>query len=410
MQINKRKIINDPIYGFITIPDELIFDIIEHPYFQRLRRIKQLGLTHLVYPGALHTRFHHALGAMHLMTEAIDLLRLKGNLITEDEALSAMIAILLHDIGHGPFSHSLENSIVKDMKHEYMSEVFMNVINKQFDNRLEGAISIYKGLYPKKFLHQLVSGQLDVDRLDYLKRDSFFTGVSEGVIGTDRIIKMMNVCKDSLVIEDKGIYSIEKFIVARRLMYWQVYFHKTVLSAENLLIKILDRANFLTHRGEKLFATPALSFFLSNTFTKQDFNVENSAIENFALLDDDDVNASIKVWINDNDKILSFLSQSLINRHLFKIEMSNLPFDEDVISQIKNKVSRQFSIDYDDTSNFVMSGHIENNAYNPRIDKINILYRNGEIKDISEAFEQINVTVLSETQKKFYLCYPKTIK
>lgn len=410
MQINKRKIINDPVYGFITIPDELIFDIIEHPYFQRLRRIKQLGLTHMVYPGALHTRFHHAMGAMHLMMEAIDLLRLKGNPITEEEAKSAMIAILLHDIGHGPFSHSLENSIVKDMRHEDMSEVFMNVINMQFGNRLTDAIRIYKGIYPKKFLHQLVSGQIDVDRLDYLKRDSFFTGVSEGVISTDRIIKMMNVCNDSLVIEDKGIYSIEKFIVARRLMYWQVYFHKTVLSAENLLIKILDRANFLTRSGKVLFATPALRFFLSNTFTKKDFIHDSAAVENFAMLDDDDINTSIKVWMNNDDPILSFLSNSLINRHLFKIEINNSPFDEDYIRLIKSKVSNTFNVNHVDTSYFVISGHIENNAYNPRVDKINILYRGGEIKDISEAFEQINVSVLSETQKKFYLCYPKSIK
>ena len=410
MKINKRKIINDPVYGFITIPDELIFDIVEHPYFQRLRRIKQLGLTHLVYPGALHTRFHHALGAMHLMNEAIDLLRIKGNPVSESEARSALIAILLHDIGHGPFSHSLENSIVKGMRHEDLSELFMNVLNKQFGGKLTDAISIYKGTYPKRFLHQLVSGQLDVDRLDYLKRDSFFTGVSEGVISTDRIIKMMNVSDDNLVIEDKGIYSIEKFIVARRLMYWQVYFHKTVLSAENLLIKILERASWLEQNGERLFATPALHYFLSRSCGQEDFINLADALDQFALLDDDDINCAIKVWMNHEDKILSFLSNCMVNRHLFKIEMSNTPFQEDYIQELKEKACNKFLISEKEAKYFVFDGHIENNAYNPKTDKINILYREGKVKDISEAFEQINVAVLSETQKKNYLCYPKSIK
>lgn len=405
--MNKRKIINDPVYGFITIPDELIFDIIEHPYFQRLRRIKQLGLTHLVYPGALHTRFHHALGAMHLMREAIDILRIKGVTVTEKEARSAFIAILLHDIGHGPFSHALEYSIVKGMNHEALSEIFMNELNRQFSGELSDAISIYKGSYSKRFLHQLVSGQLDVDRLDYLKRDSFFTGVSEGVISTDRIIRMLNVRDDNLVIEDKGIYSIEKFIVARRLMYWQVYFHKTVVSAENLLIKILERAQYLNAAGKKVFATPALDVFLSHAYSKEDFARENSLLENFAALDDDDINTSVKVWSKNEDMILSRLSSNLMNRQLFRIEFNPLPFPEDHIRMIKEQVCRQLNLTQEESFYFVYDGSIENNAYNPRTDKINILYRDGAVKDISEAYEQLNISVLSEIQRKYYLCYPK---
>ncbi|MES1224106.1 MAG: HD domain-containing protein, partial [Bacteroidota bacterium] len=303
--VNKRKIFNDPIYGFITIPNELIFDLIEHPYFQRLRRIKQLGLTALVYPGALHTRFHHAMGAMYLMTQAIDVLRAKGVEITAEEAEGVTAAVLLHDIGHGPFSHALESSLVNDVSHEQLSEIFMDKLNAELKGKLSLAIRIFRNEYSKKFLHQLVSSQLDMDRLDYLKRDSFFTGVSEGIISSDRIIAMLAVANDSLAIEAKGIYSIEKFIIARRLMYWQVYLHKTVLSAEHLLVNILSRAKELSANGEELFATPALQVFLKNNFSKTDFTANETVLSAFAELDDNDIFTSIKVWKDADDPILA---------------------------------------------------------------------------------------------------------
>lgn len=409
MIVNKRKIFNDPVYGFISIPDELIFDIIEHPYFQRLRRIKQLGLTHLVYPGALHTRFHHALGTMHLMIQAIEILRLKGVEITDDEALGATIAILLHDIGHGPFSHALEHTIVNKTNHEELSLLFFHKLNIAFNQKLDIAIAIFSNKYHKKFLHQLVSGQLDVDRLDYLKRDSFFTGVSEGVIGTDRIIKMMQVANDELVIESKGIYSIEKFIVARRLMYWQVYFHKTVLSAESILVKVLERAKELIIKGEELFASPSLKFFLKAQYTFNDFVENDELLENFSNLDDYDIYASMKVWRTHPDIILSTLSNNIINRKLFRIEIQNKPFDENIIESLKVKIIKKYNVSGEDANYLVYSGSLENNAYNPNTHHINLLYRNGEVKDISEATEQLNISVLLETVTKYFICYPKEI-
>jgi uncharacterized protein len=407
---NKRKIINDPIYGFVTLPDDFIYELINHPYFQRLRRIKQLGLTNLVYPGALHTRFHHAIGAMYLMTEAISVLQTKQVEITEEETQAVTIAILLHDIGHGPFSHALEHTIVKGISHEDISELLMQQLNKQYKGKLTLAIKIFNNQYKKKFLHQLVSSQLDMDRLDYLRRDSFFTGVSEGVISSDRIIKMLNVKNDELVIEEKGIYSIEKFIIARRLMYWQVYLHKTVVSAENLLVNILVRAKQLAAKGVDLFATPALSVFLKDNFSKEDFIAKPELLDNFASLDDYDIFTSVKVWAQHEDSILSTLCGNLVNRKLFRIELKREKSELSSKKELIKKCRKQYKLTEKEASFFVVSGEVENSAY--RIDnlKINILMNSGKIIDIAEAGDQLNVEVLSKTVKKYFICYPKDLK
>ncbi|HRY33368.1 MAG TPA: HD domain-containing protein [Bacteroidales bacterium] len=404
---NKRKIINDPVYGFITIPDELLFDVIEHPFFQRLRRIKQLGLTHLVYPGALHTRFHHALGAMYLVNEAIESLRWKGIDISPDEEQAVLLAILLHDIGHGPFSHALENCIVYDVTHEELSLLFMEHLNKVFGGQLDMAIRIFRNLYPKKFLHQMVSGQLDMDRMDYLKRDSFYTGVSEGVINSDRLLNMLTVADDELVVEAKGIYSVEKFIVARRLMYWQVYLHKTVLAAEQMLVHTLRRAKYLAENGHQLFATPSLAAFLKNRYGMEDFRQSDALLGMFARLDDSDISASFKVWTDDSDSVLSFLSSSLVNRQLFRIEISKNPFDPLYVDSIRTEVCRELKLHTDDVPYFLYEGEIANNAYNPSVDRINILHRDGRMSDITQDSAQLNVSVLSETVTNYFLCYPK---
>ncbi len=407
--INKRKIVNDPVYGFITIPNALVFDLIEHPYFQRLRHIKQLGLTHLVYPGALHTRFHHALGAMHLTCQAIDVLRSKGHDISEAEAEAVTIAILLHDIGHGPFSHALEHSIVNDISHELISEFFMNALNKEFGGQLSLAIKIFKNTYSKKFLHQLISGQLDMDRLDYLNRDSFYTGVSEGVVGSERIIKMLSVVNDELVVEAKGIYSVEKFVLARSLMYWQVYLHKTVVSAENLMINILRRAKYLVQKGETVFATPALDCFLKKNFTHKEFLRNNHALASFALLDDYDIYASVKVWASSSDSILSMLAQRLIKRKLFKIEFQNDPFNEFYINNIREKTIKSLNINPEDAGYFAFSDKTLNSIYSQASDKIKILQKDGQVVDITVASDQLDKTILSKTIVKYFLCYPKDI-
>lgn len=404
---NKRKILNDPIYGFISIPSELVFDLMEHPYFQRLRRIKQLGLTHLVYPGALHTRFHHALGAMHLMRLAIEELRLKGHKITEREAEGVTIAILLHDIGHGPFSHALEHSIVHGVNHEELSELFMQKLNEEFKGKLTLAIKIFKNQYEKKFLHQLVSSQLDMDRLDYLKRDSFFTGVSEGVISTDRIIKMLNIVNDELVIEEKGIYSIEKFIIARRLMYWQVYLHKTVLSAEFLLINILKRAKELANDGKDLFATKALKLFLYNTIDKVAFQSDPDALDSFSKLDDFDIMTSVKEWMESEDKVLSQLCKRMVNRQLFKVEIQDKAFTKDYVNKLLKKVEKKYKFQPEEAELFVFTESITNNAYNPKRDKINILLKNGTIADVTDTADQLNISALAKEVKKYFVCYPK---
>ncbi len=407
--LNKRKIFNDPVYGFVPIEYDVIFNLIEHPYFQRLRRIKQLGLTNLVYPGALHTRFHHAMGAMHLMREAIEEIRSKGHVITEDEAKAVTIAILLHDIGHGPFSHALEHSIVNNVTHEDISELFMSKLNDEFNGELSLAIQIFKNKYPKKFLHQLVSSQLDMDRLDYLKRDSFFTGVSEGVVSSDRIIKMLNVVNDHLAVEAKGIYSIEKFIIARRLMYWQVYLHKTVLSAENLLVNILKRAKELAVKKVDLFCTPALKTFLYNQYSAKDFKSKPELLNIFADLDDNDIMASIKVWAKNSDKVLSMLCSNLVNRKLFKVEMQSAPFKASKINKIKTEIKKRFNLTDKEVNYFVFAGTVANDAY--RSDKIgiDILFRDGSTVDITKASDQLNIDVLAKTVKKYYLCFPKSI-
>ena len=404
---NKHKILNDPIYGFTTIPNDLIFDLIEHPYYQRLRRITQLGLTYLVYPGAYHTRFHHALGAMHLMQKAVKTLQSKGHEITEEEEIAVLIAILLHDIGHGPFSHALEHSIVNGINHEHISMMIMDRLNEEFDGKLSLAIQIFQNKYPKLFLHQLISSQLDVDRLDYLKRDSFYSGVSEGVINSDRIISMFNVSNGELVVDAKGIYSVEKFIIARRLMYWQVYLHKTVLSAEFSLVEVLKRAKFLVQNGTDLFATSALKKFLQNNYSLQDFNTNKELLDLFCKLDDFDIMTSIKEWTNHEDKILSLLSTKIIQRKLLKVELQNHPFDEKHIEEIRNKTERIYALSNSESQHLVFSNKIKNTAYNPKKDKINLLYKDGTIVDISEAADQLNISVLAKTVTKYFLCYPK---
>jgi HD superfamily phosphohydrolases len=406
---NKKKIFNDPIYGFVSIPDELHFDIIEHPYFQRLRRIKQVSLTNMVFPGANHTRFAHSLGAMHLMRRAIHILRAKGYDISDDELEAASIAILLHDCGHGPFSHTLENSIIQGISHEDLSLLIMKKLNAEHNGKLDKAIDIFTGKHHKGFLTKLVSSQLDVDRIDYLKRDSFFTGVAEGSINSERLLEMLEVVGNDLAIEAKGIYSVESFIVSRRIMYWQVYMHKAVLSAEYMLMKILKRAKSIS-KTRKLPATPALSYFLSRT---TDFNgIENTeyALDQFCQLDDYDVLAAVKIWCNDEDRVLSELSKRLINRHLFRIEMDRKAFDESYIYNIKRKIEDLYQLSPEDADYFLLQGISSNHAYQINKPAINILYKDGSIKDISEASDQLNISVLSQPVVKHFICYPKELK
>lgn len=413
MKTNKKKIINDPVFGFITIQSEFIYDLIEHPYFQRLRRIKQLGLSCIVFPGVNHTRFEHAIGAVSLMRSAIASLTMKGVEISDEEAEAVTAAILLHDIGHGPFSHALEHSIVAGISHETISLMLMESLNKEFYGRLDMAIRIFKNEYPKKFLHQLVASQLDMDRLDYLRRDSFFSGVTEGTIGSDRIIKMLNVRNDSLVVEYKGIYSIEKFLIARRLMYWQVYLHKTVLSAEHMLVNVLRRAKELVMQGHNLFATPALQVFLKNTITRECFTEEPYAngktlLDLFAELDDNDLIVAIKQWQFYDDKILSYLASAVINRKLFRIKIKNTPFSAKKITELENKIYERWGVDKNDLDYLLIKDSITNNAYALDSDKINILMKNGKVKEINEASD-INLSSLSQTVRKYFVCYPKEL-
>ena len=407
---NGRKIFNDPVYGFIPIGNPLLFDLIEHPWFQRLRRIKQLGMTDMVYPGALHTRFHHSIGAMHLMNHAIHALRLKEVEISDQEELNAAVAILLHDIGHGPFSHALENSIIENIDHEIISRLYMDKLNDAFGGQMQGAISIFDNSCDRKFLHQLVSSQLDMDRLDYLKRDSFYTGVSEGVVNAERIIKMLYVEDDKIVVEEKGIYSIEKFIVARRLMYWQVYLHKTVLAAETMLMNILRRARELSLAGESLFATPVLEYFLKNRIGKNELLHDPRVLELFSRLDDFDIYTAIKVWAEAADPVLSGLSKMLINRELFSCELENEVFPEDKVLKIRNEIAKKYNLSDDEAGYFLIADSTENRAYHPKSDKINILYKSGELIDIANASDQFNITVLHKTVTKYFLCYPKEFR
>ena len=407
---NKLKIINDPVYGFIKIPYDVVFDLIEHPLFQRLRRIKQLGLTYFVYPGANHTRFQHAVGSMHLMSLAIEVIRSKGHEITEEEALAVTIAILLHDIGHGPFSHSLEHSLIKGTSHEAVSLMYMEQLDETFNGALTLAIKIFKNEYPKRFLHQLVSSQLDMDRLDYLKRDSFFSGVTEGVIGSDRIIKMLNVVNDQLVVDEKGIYSIEKFLIARRLMYWQVYLHRTVVSSEQILVMMLKRAQALTAGGSDLFATPALSYFLEDTPGKFDTSNRKVFLDQFAQLDDNDILTSAKVWCNHQDAVLSLLSGGLVNRELFSVELDDDPFEAERVEAMRGKVAEHLSISEEEAKYLVISDSVSNYAYSDLDDRISILDKKGVIRDIAEASDMLNISVLSKTIRKYFLCYPRFMK
>ena len=403
---NKLKIINDPIYGFISIPNSLIFDIIEHPYFQRLRRVTQMGLSNLVYPGANHTRFHHAIGCMHLMQKAVRVLRVKNVEISEDEANALYIAILLHDIGHGAFSHALEHSIVNGITHEEISLKFMKAINEEFDGKLSLAIEVFEGKHPRKFLYQLISSQLDIDRLDYLKRDSFYTGVAEGNISSDRLIAMMNVVDNELVIEQKGIYSVEKFIIARRLMYWQVYLHKTGLVAENLLVSILKRAKDLATKGVELPASSALKYFLYNEITSKNFS--DNTLQIFSELDDYDIFSAIKEWKNHEDFVLSTLAKKIIDRNLLRIEIQEKPFSEEYIEKRRKKLQKLVNLTDEELEYFVFSNKIKHQAYNS--DKpIKIYTKKGKLKDIAKASDQLNLKALTKPVVKHYLCYPKKI-
>jgi uncharacterized protein len=410
--INKKKIINDPVFGFINLQSEIIFDLIEHPFMQRLRRIKQLGFSHLVFPGANHTRFEHVLGTSHLMRQAISVLRLKGHEITDEEADAVTAAILLHDIGHAPFSHVLENTMV-EIPHEELSLLLMNKLNREFNGRLSMAIDIFRNKYKKHFLHQLVASQLDMDRLDYLSRDSFFTGVAEGVVGIDRIIKMLNVWNDQLVVDIKGIYSIEKFLIARRLMYWQVYLHKTVVSAEFLLIYIFKRAKYLAASGTSLFATPTLKIFLENSFTSQNFwenmNVEGkNVLDWFALLDDNDILTSVKEWQFHPDPVLSYMSKCLIQRRLFSVKIKTKAFSKKWKENILDRITEEITHNREMAEYLLMTGEISNNAYNHHYENIKILFKNGKVKDMGKASD-IHLSAFTKTVRKFFACYPKEL-
>ena len=403
---NKLKIFNDLIYGFITIPNSLIFDLIEHKFFQRLRRISQMGLSYLVYPGAHHTRFHHALGSMHLMQKAVRILRFKGVTISEDEENALLIAILLHDIGHGPFSHAMEHSIVKGISHEEISVLFMEKMNAEFNRKLTLAIKIFKGEYYRKFMYQLVSSQLDMDRADYLKRDSFYTGVAEGNVNSERLITMMNVVDDELVIEEKGIYSVEKFLTARRLMYWQVYLHKTSLVAEQLLIRVLKRANELSESGKVLSSSSALSYFLNNSITKASFTDESLNI--FAQLDDYDIISAIKEWQNHEDFVLSNLCEMIINRELLSIKIQNKQIKSANFDKHVEKLIDKYNISKSEATYFVFKGEISNQAYQKKSQQINIQLKTGKVVEIIKASDHLNLKVLSKPVNKFYMCFPKT--
>ncbi len=406
--MNKKKIINDPVYGFITIPSELLFDVISHPYFQRLRHIKQLGLTSYVYPGAQHTRFQHAMGAMHLMGRTLDNLRLRGIDISDQEYEASQLAIVLHDIGHGPFSHALEDSFLKNIHHESLSYLFMDKLNKDFNGALDLALTIFRNSYPRKFFHQLVSSQLDIDRLDYLKRDSFFTGVQEGTVGVDRIIAMLTVHQNQLVVEEKGIYSIENFLSARRLMYWQVYLHKTTVSTERMLVNLIRRAQDLVRAGENVVASEALLFFLQKEHTLSDFKENSEVLEAFGLLDDHDIWGAAKFWRNHADPILALLSQMMLERKLFKIKLSSEPIPKVQVEKISSAVMKYFTVLRAEAPYLFSHGTVSNEAYTDG-QQINILMRTGEIVDIAHASDLPNIKALGKIVKKNYLCWPKNV-
>lgn len=405
--VNKLKIFNDPIYGFITIPNALIYDLIQHPYFQRLRRISQMGLSYLVYPGANHTRFHHALGCMHLMQKAVDVLRFKGVIISSEEENALYIAILLHDIGHGPFSHAMERSIVEDVHHEQISLLFMHQLNKEFDGKLNLAIQVFEGDYHRKFMLQLISSQLDMDRMDYLKRDSFYSGVAEGNVNSERLIQMMNVVDDVLVIEEKGIYSVEKFLMSRRLMYWQAYLHKTSLVAELILTKILKRAKELTLKGITLPCSSPLQFFLENKITFDGFNP--TILDLFSQLDDFDIISALKGWQRHDDFILSTLSGMIINRDLLKIKLTSEKVALDALNPMRERFALENNISLVDTNYFIFKGKIKNQAYSKEAEPIRILKKDRTVEDVIESSDQLNLKSLSKAVTKYYICFPKQL-
>lgn len=406
----KNKIINDPIYGFITVKDPLIYELIDHPYFQRLRRISQLGLTYLVYPGAYHTRFHHAIGAMHLMGRAIYTLRQKGHEITPEEERGVLIAILLHDVGHGPFSHALEHTLIPGVSHEALSLKIMEELNQEFDGALTLAIDIFTNNHPKAFLHQLISSQLDMDRLDYLRRDSFYSGVTEGSVNSERLLTMLNVKDDQLVVDSKGIYSVEKFLVARRLMYWQVYMHKTVLSAEFMLVNILKRAKYLANQGVELTGTQALKHFLHADYTWNDFEENPAILKKFLELDDFDVMSGIKDWANHNDLILSDLSSRIINRNLLKIRLQETPFEEEIAEKMAEGIRNQYGFTHGEERYMLIVDKVKNHAYNNKKGHINLLYKDGHTSDISTAADQMTINALSEPVERHFICFPRELR
>jgi len=407
--LNKKKIINDPVYGFISIQNELIFDLIQHPWFQRLRYIKQLGLSNLVYPGAQHTRFHHALGALHLMDRVIKTLRLKGIEISAQEEQAALIAILLHDIGHGPLSHALEETLLQEVHHESLSFLFMKTLNLQFHGELELAISFFRNTYPRKFFHQLISSQLDIDRLDYLNRDSFFTGVMEGTIGVDRIISMLSVHNDEMVVEEKGIYSIESFLHSRRLMYWQVYLHKTALSAERMIVNIIRRAQYLLRAGEDLIASPALKDLLTNSYTIEDFSARPDLLDSFGQMDDHDIWGAMKFWRNHPDAILSGLCNRLMIRELFQIILSADPIRKTMVEKARQEIHQVYGILRNETNYLYSLGTVSNEAYVSGGKSINILTKQGEVVDIAHASDLPSIKAISKIVEKNYLCWPKNV-
>lgn len=407
--MNKKKIFNDPLYGFVTIPSELIFDIIQHPYFQRLRRIRQLGASDYVYPGALHTRFQHAIGSMHLMSKAMDGLRGKNIDITDKEYESGLIAVLLHDIGHGPFSHALECSLLQGIQHESLSFLLMKHLNEEFNGMLDTALKIFQNTYQKKFLHQLVSSQLDVDRMDYLQRDSFFTGVSEGTVGVERILEMLNVVDDDIVVEEKGIYSIENFLSSRRLMYWQVYLHKTSLGAERMLINLINRAKELAESGNTVPASNELTLFLKNNFKLSDFQNKKDLLHAFGAMDDYDIGGAIKLWVNHEDKVLSKLSNMLINRRLLKMNLVNSPSKKTDIENIREKIVQEFKVLRSESRYFMAHGEVTNKAYVSGGQTINILTKKGKVVDIAKAADLPNIKAISKIVKKYYIGYPKNL-
>ncbi len=405
--MNDSKIINDPIFGFIKIPHGLLLNIVEHPLMQRLTRIKQLGLTSMVYPSAQHTRFQHSLGAFHLMSEAITSLTQKGIFIFDSEAEAVEAAILMHDIGHGPFSHVLEHTLIKGISHEDISLLMMEQINREMKGELNLALKIFKNEYPKKFLHQLISSQLDMDRLDYLRRDSFFTGVTEGNIGSARIIKMLDVVDDNLVVNSKGLYSIENYLMSRRLMYWQVYLHKTTVSSEKVLVNALLRAKKLALEGENVFATPCLGYFLYNDIDAETYRNSEEAQRNYAMLDDNDIWSSLKVWTGSKDKVLSILSSDILNRNLFKVEITGTPTEEGHIYEVRTRLAARFGVSYEDAGYLMSVDTIQKDMYDVNDDQISIIFKDNTVKDISEASEVMNIALLSKKIRKYYLCYQR---